>query len=155
MRANEAIERFRKENPKLDPSKQIFAVLGQYQDVRDALVRHGWVENPIKNYDDQDDYRVHAFHFLYTTKSRDAFKFQTANFQQLNHFEGTKTLTTKVGLTHNMKNLVWQHEMDINDVFPQSYDLTDFQSEEFKDFLNEFKFGQLIAFLKSVQNMSA
>ena len=40
-----------------------------------------------------------------------------------------------------MKNLVWQHDVDINEVFPQSYDLTDLQSEEFKDFLNEMKFG--------------
>lgn len=59
----------------------------------------------------------------------------------MNHFEGTKTLTTKVGLTHSMKNLVWQHDIDINEVFPQSYDLTDFESEEFKDFLYEMKFG--------------
>ena len=59
----------------------------------------------------------------------------------MNHFEGTKTLTTKVGLTHSMKNLVWQHDIDINEVFPQSYDLTDFESEEFKEFLYEMKFG--------------
>lgn len=39
--------------------------------------------------------------------------------------------------------------MDINDVFPQSYDLTDPASEEFKDFMSEFKFGQLVAFLKA------
>lgn len=44
--------------------------------------------------------------------------------------------------------------MDINEVFPQSYDLTDFESEEFKDFLAEMKFGQCIAFLKSVLQMS-
>jgi hypothetical protein len=50
-------------------------------------------------------------------------------------------LTTKVGLTHSMKNLIWNHDMDINEVFPQSYDLTDFESEEFKDFLGEMKFG--------------
>lgn len=98
---------------------------------------------------------MHAFHLLYTTKSRDTSRWQTASFQQINHFEGTKSLTTKVGLTHNMKNLVWQHFMDINDVFPQSYDLTDPSSEEFKDFLQEFKFGQLIAFLKSALLMPA
>ena len=54
-----------------------------------------------------------------------------------------------------MKNLVWQHDLDINEVFPQSYDLTDFESEEFKDFLSEMKFGQLVAFLKSTLQMSA
>lgn len=103
-----------------------------YNDLRDALAKkEGWVENPIANFEDLKDYRVHAFHFLYSTKSKDAFAFKTASFQQINHFQGTKALTTKVGLTHNMKNLVWQHDMDINEVFPQSYDLTDRESDEF------------------------
>lgn len=44
--------------------------------MRDALAKkHGWVENPIENFDNPNDYRVHAFHFAYTTKSRDAFKY--------------------------------------------------------------------------------
>ena len=43
--------------------------------MRDALAKQGWVENPIKDFENVNDYRVHAFHFLYTTKSRDAFKF--------------------------------------------------------------------------------
>ena len=116
--------------------------------------RNDWVENSIDNLDNPNDYRTHAFHFAYTTKSRDVFKNATASFQLLNHFEGTKTLTTKVGLTHSMKNLVWQHDIDINEVFPQSYDLTDFESEEFKDFLFEMKFGQLVACLKSAMNMN-
>lgn len=153
-RANDAIDRFRREN-NLDPSKKIFAVLGQYKDMRDAFSqKHGWIENPIENFENPNDYRCHAFHFLYTTKSKDAFKFQTASWQQVNHFEGTKTLTTKVGLTHSMKNLVWHHDMDINEVFPQSYDLTDFNSEEFKDFLSELRFGQMVATLKSTLHMN-
>jgi hypothetical protein len=80
QRAHDAIEQFRQEN-NIDASKKIFIVLGQYQDMRDALSKkHGWVENPIENFDNPNDYRVHAFHFCYTTKSRDAFKFQTASF---------------------------------------------------------------------------
>ena len=121
--------------------------------MRNALTKHGWIENPIENFDCKNDYRVHAFHFLYTTKSRDAFKWQTGSFQQVNQFEGTKALTTKVGLTHNMKNLIWNYDMDINEVFPQSYDLTDFESDEFKDFISEIKFGQLLAFLKQASIM--
>ena len=53
-----------------------------------------------------------------------------------------------------MKNLVWNSDLDINETFPQSYDLTDPNSEEFKDFLAEMKFGQLIACLKSALHMS-
>ena len=78
-RANDAIDRFRREN-NLDSSKKIFIVLGQYQDMRDAFLAKGWVENPIENYENPSDYRSHAFHFLYTTKSKDAFVYQTAPF---------------------------------------------------------------------------
>jgi hypothetical protein len=53
-----------------------------------------------------------------------------------------------------MKNLVWQRDVDINEVFPQSYDLTDPASEEFKDFMAEMKFGQMVASLKMALNQS-
>jgi hypothetical protein len=43
--------------------------------MRDALVRKGWVENPISNFEGPIDWKMYAFNFLYTTKSRDAFKF--------------------------------------------------------------------------------
>jgi len=51
--------------------------------MRAALLARGYVENPIQNFEDVangSDYRVHAFHFLYTTKSRDAQRWQTASF---------------------------------------------------------------------------
>ena len=82
-RAKEAISRFRKEN-KVDANKKIFIVLGQYHEMRNSLLARGWVENPIQNFEDVangSDYRVHAFHLVYTTKSRDAFRWQTASFQ--------------------------------------------------------------------------
>ena len=53
-----------------------------------------------------------------------------------------------------MKNLAWELDVDINEFFPQSYDLTDLQSQEFRDFLNKMKFGQMVACLKSALNMS-
>lgn len=69
----------------------------------------------------------------------------------MNHFEGTKALTTKVGLTHNMKNLVWDKNgnQDIDAFFPQSYDLSDLKGDELKDFQEDFRFCQVLAFLKS------
>ena len=56
----------------------------------------------------------------------------------------------KVGLTHNMKNLVLKHDMDISRVFPQSFDASGMNGEEFKDFLEDFKFTFVIAYLKTV-----
>ena len=57
---------------------------------------------------------------MYTTKSKDIFRLANLSqqLQHVNHFEGTKALTTKVGLTHNMKNLVWKHAIDIDASFP-------------------------------------
>jgi len=56
---------------------------------------------------------------MYTTKSKDCFRIDNlALSQHINHFEGTKALTTKVGLTHNMKNLIWKHTVDIDASFP-------------------------------------
>lgn len=47
-----------------------------------------------------------------------------------------------------MKNLVWQHSIDIGEIFPQSYDLSDLSSEEVKDFKEEIRFNQVVSFLK-------
>lgn len=47
-----------------------------------------------------------------------------------------------------MKNLIWQHDRDINQTFPQSYDLTDLRSDETMSFREDFKFNQVMAFLK-------
>jgi len=41
--------------------------------------------------------------------------------------------------------------MDIGRVFPQSFDVSDTDSEEFKDFHEDFKFTFVVAFLKSVE----
>lgn len=47
-----------------------------------------------------------------------------------------------------MKNLIWHHSIDIGEIFPQSYDLSDLSSEEVKDFKEEVKFNQIVSFLK-------
>lgn len=87
---------------------------------------------------------------MYTTKAKDVFRIKNlAPSQHINHFEGTKALTTKVGLTHNMKNLIWEHSIDVDTFFPQSYDLSDLKGDEVKDFLEDFRFCQVVAFLKN------
>ena len=79
---------------------------------------------------------------MYTTKAKDCFRIanMSPTLQHVNHFEGTKALTTKVGLTHNMKNLIWKHTIDIDAYFPVSYDLSDLKGDEIKDFHEDFKF---------------
>ena len=50
-----------------------------------------------------------------------------------------------------MKNLVWKHNIDISRVFPQSFDVSDPLSEEFKDFREEFKFTFVISLLNMIK----
>ena len=68
--------------------------------------------------------------------------------QLVNHIKGVQLLSTKVGLTHSMNNLVWHSDFDISTIFPCSFDLSDPLSAETMDFKENFKFGQVISFLK-------
>jgi len=126
---------------------KIFVILGHYDDMRQELLRRGgWVEhefsdNKHNNHDSAAKFKSNAFHYLYTTKGKDCFRIPNMSEKQhVNHFEGTKALTTKVGLTHNIKNLVWKHSIDIDSFFPQSYDLSDLKGDEMKDFMEDFRY---------------
>lgn len=41
--------------------------------------------------------------------------------------------------------------MDISRVFPRSFDISDTQSEEYKDFREDFKFTFVVSFLKTAE----
>ena len=137
-----------KNKHKLSSEQQIFKVLGLYHCLRDYLNERGMVEHEWQPKFDTDKFQITAWHFLYTTKSRDAFRIPLADWQFVNHILGSKALTTKVGLTHMMKNLIWQHDRDISETFPQSFDLSDLDSEETINFREDVKFNQVIALLK-------
>lgn len=42
--------------------------------MRESLLKQGYFENNVKDFENQS-YKNHAFHLLYSTKSKDAFKF--------------------------------------------------------------------------------
>jgi len=145
----QAITAYRKKHH-LEEHTRIFKVLGGYNDIRINLINRGWVEHEAQK--EGENFVSNAFHLLYSVKAKDCFRIPDVvpQFQHMNHFEGTKGLTTKVGLTHNMKNLIWRHNMDIDLFFPQSYDLSDMEGDELKDFLQDFKFAQIVSFLKQI-----
>jgi tubulin monoglycylase TTLL3/8 len=68
------------------------------------------------------------------------------DYQIVNHFQRNGELSTKVGLMHNIKNLVWFNESEIDRFFPVAYDLADV---EVGDFIEEFKAIKAEATLKS------
>jgi tubulin monoglycylase TTLL3/8 len=119
-----AVQRYREEEAgrAIPKDAKIFVILGHYDDVRQELLRRGWFEHEhhcTGAKTDANKFKSNAFHLIYTTKAKDVFRIHNlAPSQHLNHFEGTKALTTKVGLTHNMKNLIWKHTIDIDCFFP-------------------------------------
>jgi tubulin monoglycylase TTLL3/8 len=50
-------------------------------------------------------------------------------------------ITTKVGLTHNLKNLIWHNNVDVDEFYPRCFDLV--EQTEFDDFVEEFKMGKV------------
>ena len=96
----------------------IFKVIGAYHAVKEGMLERGWVENDWEPKGEKDKFKSQAWDFFYPVKARDAFRIPLAPEQFINHIQGFKALTTKVGLTHNMKNLVWEHSIDIGEIFP-------------------------------------
>ena len=47
-------------------------------------------------------------------------------------------ITTKVGLMHSLRNLVWWNNVEVDSFFPKCFDLT--EGEESEDFKNEYRF---------------
>eukprot|EP00347_Sterkiella_histriomuscorum_P020315 403338280 len=149
--AEEEIQKYLRNN-NLASDTKLFTICGHYDDVRQELLRRGWVEH-VRQADEK--FNSLAFHFLYATKSKDIFRIHNiSSIQHTNHFEGAKSLTTKVGLTHNMKNLVLKHNIDIDSSFPQSFDLSDLTGDEVKDWKEDFKYCQVISYLKQAINFN-
>jgi tubulin monoglycylase TTLL3/8 len=55
----------------------------------------------------------------------------------VNHFNKAAAITTKVGLCHNLKNLIWFNNVDIDNFYPRCFDLA--IQEDLEDFIEEFK----------------
>ena len=72
------------------------------------------------------------------------------DFQIVNHFLKNNLITTKTGLTHSLKNLIWWNTVDIDSFFPKSFDLT--EGEELEDFKNEFRFIKAECIVKNFVN---
>ena len=59
----------------------------------------------------------------------------------MNHFSSNYCLTTKVGLSRSIKNIINSDYCDIYKFFPRSYDLN--EMNDFEDFIEEYKFTKV------------
>lgn len=64
----------------------------------------------------------------------------------MNHFPKATSITTKVGLTHSLKNLIWFNAIDIDTFYPRCYDLA--VKDETDDFIQEFKQCKAVNYIK-------
>jgi tubulin monoglycylase TTLL3/8 len=106
--------------------------------VKKALKKRGWVENKDKD--------STCFDLKWTLKSKDIDSGHLHDFQIVNHFAKATSITTKVGLTHSLKNLIWFNNIDVDTFYPRCFDLA--IPEEFDDFVTDFKATKAQSYLK-------
>lgn len=83
---------------------------------------------------------------MWTLKARDIPHKDLLPHQLVNHFEKNTAITTKVGLCHNLKNLIWFENVDIDEFYPRCFDLI--EGGELDDFIEEFKVVKAESILK-------
>ena len=118
------IKEWRKKH-RLEPGTKIFIANGGYGDIKRALKQRGWVENK--------DVESPCFNLKWTLKTKDIDHNNLESYQIVNHFNKATSITTKVGLTHSLKNLIWFNSVDIDTFYPRCYDLG--MQEELDDFI--------------------
>lgn len=114
-----------KKRQRVEPDTKVFVIRGGYGDIKRALKSRGWVENKDKE--------SPCFDFLWTLMTKDVRQNELLAHQIVNHFPTATSITTKVGLTHSLKNLIWFRNVDIDTFYPRCYDLA--IGEELEDFI--------------------
>jgi tubulin monoglycylase TTLL3/8 len=132
-----------KKKHKLEPKTKVYIVTGGYGDIKRALDKRGWIMNP--------DPKSPCFDLRWTIKSKEADMQNLDDYQIVNHFEKNASITTKVGLCRNLRNLVWFNNVDIDAIYPRCYDLSD--EKDYEDFIEMFKFNKAESILKLYQKL--
>jgi len=127
-----------KKKYKVDESVKVFICTGGYPDIKRALKKRGWVENK--------DASSPCFDLKWVLKSKDIDHNTLSDTQLVNHFNKAAAITTKVGLCHNLKNLIWFNNVDIDTFYPRCFDLA--MQEDLDDFVQEFKAVKAEAYVK-------
>lgn len=66
--------------------------------------------------------------------------------QIVNHYEGNCALTSKFGLAHTLKSLIFHENINCHEFYPRCFDL--FDKTEFNDFLEDYKITEAESILK-------
>jgi tubulin monoglycylase TTLL3/8 len=118
--------------------QKVFILSGGYGDLRNALLQRGWFEN--KNFNSN------CFDLKWCLKAKEIDHSNLKEGQIVNHFAKATSITTKVGLTHSLKNLIWFKNIDVDSFYPRCFDLG--MQEETDDFIEDFKATKAQSLLK-------
>uniref|UniRef100_K3XBP5 ATP-grasp domain-containing protein n=1 Tax=Globisporangium ultimum (strain ATCC 200006 / CBS 805.95 / DAOM BR144) TaxID=431595 RepID=K3XBP5_GLOUD len=122
------------------PDQNVFCMTGAYPVIREELEKRGWYYNHEK---------VSPFFDLkWSLKSDDLKAFKLEKHQYVNHFFQNTAITTKVGLLHNLRNMVWHQSVDIDTIFPRAYDLN--EPRDMETFIQDFRYGFAEGLLKEL-----
>lgn len=98
------------------PDAKVFICSGGYFDFRDAMLARGWVENPDKE--------SPFFDIIWGMASDIKYDNLQAH-QVVNHFYRNREITTKVGLTLNLRSSSAYNGVDLDAYYPRAFDLHD------------------------------
>lgn len=120
--------------------QSVFCVTGCYPVIRDELEKRGWFYNPEK--------LSPFFDLKWSLKSDDLKAVKLEKHQYVNHFFQNTAITTKVGLLHNLRSIVWHQSLDIDTIFPRAYDLN--EPRDMEAFVQDFRYGFAEGLLKEL-----
>mmetsp|Transcript_12213 Transcript_12213/g.21666 ORF Transcript_12213/g.21666 Transcript_12213/m.21666 type:complete len:1730 (-) Transcript_12213:223-5412(-) len=121
------------------PDKQVFICCGGYMDFTQAMLKRGWFQN-----EDKDS----RFFDIKWAPAASIDHESLVPEQVVNHFAGNREITTKVGLTLNLRNCLSMCGADPDYFYPRAYDLYD--PQERAEFVLNFKFTKAQAVLREL-----
>jgi tubulin monoglycylase TTLL3/8 len=118
----------------------VFVMTGWYPCVKQALLDRGWFFN-------NDPTSPHC-DLKWTLRSIDISQETLLPWQLTNHFLKNVAITTKVGLLKSLKSCVWLADVNVNDIIPRGYDLSN--PQEAQAFIDDFRFQKAESILKMI-----
>lgn len=121
----------------LPENTKIFILTGQHDFVRRALTARGWLENK------HSSSRAYHLKWCYNDVDQDYKDLKAGQF--FNHFLNNRELTTKSGLSSNLRRFI-EYNVKIDEFFPRCYDLGD--NPQIIDFKNDYQKTAILNLIK-------
>ncbi|DBA05064.1 TPA: hypothetical protein N0F65_000752 [Lagenidium giganteum] len=120
--------------------QKVFCMTGWYPVIREELEKRGWFFNQER--------MSPFFDLKWSLKSDDLKGIKLEKDQYVNHFFQNTAITTKVGLLHNLRSIVWHQSVDVDTLFPRAYDLN--EPRDMEMFVQDFRYVYAEGLLKKL-----